>query len=152
MSIYKRKFNYFKENTFFDNLLNSFIFISIINWIMQGMRGMQTKELLFRICLEIFSVILIFNLTNLNLIYIFIIIHTVFWLFNSHFWVIMRYSSLYSNDTNHLEKISNQIVDKIQKVNSRINIYVVSGIRYRSLFGSLKLFFLLHFSWSHHWI
>ena len=35
---------------------------------------------------------------------------------------------------------------QIQKVNSRINIYVVSGIRYRSLFGSLKLFFLLHFS------
>ena len=81
MKIYKRKISFFKKNSFLDNIFNSPFVIIFINWFFQGTRGMQSKELLFRLILELIFILFFYNIIKLNLIFSLIITHTFFWIF-----------------------------------------------------------------------
>ncbi len=125
MNIYKRKFYFFNKKSFGDKMINSFFSILIINWLFQGLRGMQTKELIFRIFLELLIIILASIITN-SLVLSIIAIHTLFFIFNCQFWLICRYSLFYKNNLIHLNSIAKKIIKMIKKRHS-INECVIIG-------------------------
>ena len=125
MKIYKRKFQFIKKDTILDSILNTFVSILIINWVFQGIRGMQTKEILFRIIFEL-SIIILLNLNMNSLLLSILMTHTLFFLFNCQFWLICRYSFLYKNNLKHLNLTSKKIIKKI-KENHLIKECVIIG-------------------------
>ena len=81
MKLYKKKFKYFKNDTFLDKLFNSFLMIILINWFFQGVRGMQYKELIFRLIIEVSLIIFFYKIIKINLLFSIVISHTIFWIF-----------------------------------------------------------------------
>lgn len=97
--------------------------ILLINWVFQGMRGMQKKELLFRIVFELICtsvILLIFIAQDVHLarsfLYALVITHTCNWLLNTHLWVCVRYMKFYRRDpdalSQFLEKVSLELQSK----------------------------------------
>jgi hypothetical protein len=76
------------------------------NWIFQGMRYMNRYEVLHRLVLETCLILLLFLASSRGLSWPAVLAalvavllgHTVFWLFNGHFFVLMRYLSERHND------------------------------------------------------
>jgi len=115
MSLYKKKFNFLKKNSIAEKFFNTFLIIIIINWFFQGIRGMQSKEFIFRIIFELLWIFFFYIVLEINFIFSIILSHTLFWIFFCQFWVIMRYSSFYSNNINNLNKTYKNLLKKIQK-------------------------------------
>ena len=116
--MYKEKFKYFKKYHVINNLLNTFIMVLLINWIFQGIRGMQSKELSFRVILEFLFIVILFYYSKFNLWLCIVIIHTFFWIFLCQYWVINRYSSFYSNNLKKMNLTYKKIIYKILKFKS----------------------------------
>ncbi len=83
-------------------VMQSSLSILLINWVFQGMRGMQSKELTFRLVLEFFIGLFFFYLLFdypvdlwAKLFLSLLSAHTVNWLFNTHLWVCVRYFRIY---------------------------------------------------------
>ena len=82
-------------------LSQSCLFIAVANWFAQGMRGMDAKELSFRVGLEagVFALLLVTMLPRTSApeasILAFCVAHTMSWLFNGQLWVCLRYCRLY---------------------------------------------------------
>lgn len=114
MRLYKKKFNFFKSETFLDKLFNSFLMIILINWLFQGVRGMQYKELLFRMITEIILIMLFYKIIKINLLFSIIISHTIFWIFFCQFWLILRYFPFYTNNLNNMNVTFKKLIQKIQ--------------------------------------
>ena len=115
MKLYKRKIYFFKKNSLFDNLLNSLIPILLINWFLQGIRGMGFSEFLFRILFETILIIFFYFVIEFNLFFSLIISHTVLWIFFYQFWCIIRYFPFYNNDIKKMNKICKKLIRKIQR-------------------------------------
>ena len=113
MKIYKRKISFFKKNSFLDNIFNSPFVIIFINWFFQGTRGMQSKELLFRLILELIFILFFYNIIKLNLIFSLIITHTFFWIFFCHFWVVIRYLPFYNNNLVNMNITFKNLIIKV---------------------------------------
>jgi len=113
--LYKKKFKYFAKYPKINNIINTFIIVLFINWIFQGMRGMQYKELSFRVIIEILCIFLIFNFLKINLLSSFFFVHTFFWIFLCQFWLINRYSLNYTNDLKKMNHVYKKIIDKVLK-------------------------------------
>ena len=113
MKIYKRKISFFKKNSFLDNIFNSPFVIIFINWFFQGTRGMQSKELLFRLILELIFILFFYNIIKLNLIFSLIITHTFFWIFFCHFWVVIRYLPFYNNNLVNMNITYKNLIIKV---------------------------------------
>ncbi len=86
-------------------LVQNLAVVLAVNWLMQGMRGMQRKELGFRLLLEGGVAALFFApLTAagldppLALIVAPVLAHTAGFLFNGQLWVCMRYASFWRRD------------------------------------------------------
>jgi hypothetical protein len=85
-----------------DRLLQSCLAILLVNWIFQGMRGMQSKELSFRLVLELACVVAVGTMawslgvgTAASLLIGLLVGHTINFLFNGQFWVCARYCQSY---------------------------------------------------------
>jgi len=115
MKLYKRKIYFFKKNSLFDNLLNSLIPVLLINWFLQGIRGMGFSEFLFRILFETILIIFFYFVIEFNLFFSLIISHTVLWIFFYQFWCIIRYFPFYNNDIKKMNKICKKLIRKIQR-------------------------------------
>ena len=113
MKIYKRKISFFKKNSFLDNIFNSPFVIIFINWLFQGIRGMQSKELFFRLILELIFILFFNNIIKLNLIFSLIISHTFFWIFFCHFWVVIRYLPIYNNNLVNMNITHKNLIIKV---------------------------------------
>ena len=113
MKIYKREISFFKKNSFLDNIFNSPFVIIFINWFFQGTRGMQSKELLFRLILELIFILFFYNIIKLNLIFSLIITHTFFWIFFCHFWVVIRYLPFYNNNLVNMNITYKNLIIKV---------------------------------------
>ena len=116
--MYKKKFKYLKKYHVINNLLNTFIIVLLINWVFQGIRGMQSKELSFRVILEFLFIVILFYYSKFNLWLCVVIIHTFFWIFLCQYWVINRYSSFYSNNIKKMNLTYKKIIYKILKFKS----------------------------------
>ena len=128
MKIYKRKFKFIKKNTLLDYLLNSFLSILIINWIFQGMRGMQLKELSFRVIAEILFIVLIFYFFRFSFLLSFLFVHTFFWIFLCQFWLINRYSLNYTNDLKKMNRIYKKIINKVLRFKTLEEAIVIGSL------------------------
>lgn len=103
-------------------LMQGPIGILVINWVFQGMRGMQLKELNFRVLLEVTLIAAAFlvlpsdiNFT-LRLGAALIIAHTFNWLFNTHLWVCVRYFPFYSRDPEILKAFLAKTESQLQSM------------------------------------
>lgn len=82
-------------------LMQSPVGILVINWVFQGVRGMQQKELTFRIMMEVTLIAISFFVLPVDLDAVLrlgialIVAHTINWLFNTHLWVCVRYFPIY---------------------------------------------------------
>jgi len=93
--------------------------ILAINWVFQGMRGMQRKELSFRVLMESVMILLLFPLlpgsipVSERLAIAAAGAHSVNWLINGHLWVCARYCPAYRRDpaalTGFLAKTETQL-------------------------------------------
>lgn len=115
MKLYKKKFKYFKNDTFLDKLFNSFLMIIIINWFFQGTRGMQYKELIFRIFIEITLIIFFYKIIEITLLFSIVISHTIFWIFFCQFWLVLRYFPFYTNNLHSMNVTCKKIIKKIKE-------------------------------------
>ena len=85
-------------------LLSNMLFVLFINWIFQGVLGMQSKELIFRLAIYLIvflASLFILPLSSFNpdvCLAIIVSIHTLNWILNGNFWVVVRYSKFYYQD------------------------------------------------------
>lgn len=106
----KKRYAWMPENRFLLALMQSSAGILAINWIFQGMLGMQRKELVFRLLLEALLAFLLFCLlvgcypVFIATVLSIAIAHTINWLFNTHLWVCMRYTPFYRRSPKAIER------------------------------------------------
>lgn len=95
--------------------------VILINWVFQGMLGMDRTELLFHIAIDVLftGVFFLFfhNMLNiwLCLFLSFFLAHTLNWLFNTHFWVMGRYIGISETSQETVFKYLSQIYDSVRK-------------------------------------
>jgi predicted nucleotidyltransferase len=111
--MYKIKFKI--KNKYLSSLVNNIVSIMIINWIFQGLRIKSFHEILFFLFIELSLLIILFKFFNFSIYISFVISHSINWLFNGHFWVILRYSKLYKASMNSLKSQYQYIVNFIQR-------------------------------------
>ena len=119
----KKKFGWTPNNELLLRLMQSKVSILTINWVFQGMRGMQSKELSFRFGLETTLIILLHILVFSNyfeaaasvLVSIFVA-HTLNWLLNTHLWVCVRYFPIYRRNPEVLKSYLNSTEIQINNI------------------------------------
>lgn len=118
----KKNFSWMPSSPALRALMQSPIGILAINWVFQGMRGMQRKELSFRILLEATLMLSMFFLLPpelhpaLRLGAAFVAAHTFNWLFNTHLWVCVRYFPIYRRNPNALWNFLAKTHAQLQKL------------------------------------
>lgn len=116
----KKKFGWMPNSPFLLKLMQSKVSILAINWTFQGMRGMQSKELSFRVGFEIIMIFVLNFLLfssyfeqSFSLVLSIVFAHTVNWLFNTHLWVCVRYFPIYNRNpdalVSYLVRVEKQI-------------------------------------------
>lgn len=110
------------ENELARRLMQSPIGILSINWVFQGTRGMQSKELSFRLCFELF-LILILGVILVDFLHpigatiaSFFASHSINWLFNTHLWVCVRYFPIYRRDPGKLSHFLKHTEKNLKKI------------------------------------
>lgn len=118
----KKKFGWMPDSKMLSKIMQSGIAILAINWVFQGVRGMQYKEVSFRILFEIIVLLLISVLlipsgtpSIWNFIISFLFAHTINWLFNTHLWVCVRYMKFYRRDPDALREFLGKVSNDIQQ-------------------------------------
>jgi hypothetical protein len=107
------------ENELFTSFLQSRPGVLISNWLCQGMVYMNRYERLHRLVLEACLILIIFWVavplmgSLKTVIVAFLIAHTFFWIFNGHFYVLMRYLAERKNDPA-------QFIAYIEGINERV--------------------------------
>lgn len=116
-----KKFGWMPRSKVLGAIMQSGISILAINWLFQGVRGMQKKELLFRLVLEFFVTAMFFLILisrGLNLYWSGVLSilasHTCNWLFNTHIWVCMRYMKIYRRNPDALREFLTKVTSQIQ--------------------------------------
>ncbi|WP_191060993.1 nucleotidyltransferase family protein [Geminicoccus harenae] len=106
-----------------DHLLQSCLVILAINWVFQGMRGMQAKELAFRIglgALLALATALPLGLADLPAplaaIAGILVGHSVNFLLNGQFWVCARYCRAYRGQALHIERATWDLAREIARL------------------------------------
>lgn len=74
-----------------NKVLSTKMVIILSNWTLQGMRYMNWRERTYRLLCEGLCIVLLAGLLKGAFIVIILAVHTGFWLFNGHFFVLMRY-------------------------------------------------------------
>lgn len=106
------------------------------NWVFQGVSMMDWKELLFRLLSELIFIVLVgFALNSnddilyTNYVIAFVLVHTIFWTFNGHFW------ALHIGEKRLVKNTPDRIITYLSGLSCRLNSYnSVSGC---VVFGSL---------------
>lgn len=115
----KKNFSWMPSNPKLRALMQSCVGILAINWIFQGMRGMQSKELSFRLALEWCIAILIWPMfalgmpTWIALCVALFFAHSFNWAFNGHIWVCVRYCQFYRRTPEALSRFLARLKEEI---------------------------------------
>ena len=117
-----KNFGWVPQSKALNVIMQSGLCILTINWVFQGVRGMQKKELLFRLVLEFFVTAMFFLILTsrgLNLYWSGVLSilasHTCSWLFNTHIWVCMRYMKIYRRNPDALCEFLTKVTSQIQE-------------------------------------
>ena len=100
----KKRYAWNPKNEILYKLMTSRVGVVCINWVFQGVLGMDRAERVFKILLDLLLTMLAsaaFSLARFPLWLAvasgFITAHTINWLFNTHFWVMGRYLGITHN-------------------------------------------------------
>ncbi|PHS73128.1 MAG: hypothetical protein COB22_02345 [Cycloclasticus sp.] len=118
----KKEFGWIPKSPLLLKAMQSNAGILIINWAFQGMRGMQSKELSFRIILELIMGTLFYAMifgSKLDvggaLLLSLFMAHSVNWLLNTHLWVCIRYMKFYRRDPDALRDFLCRVSGEIER-------------------------------------
>ena len=106
----------------------------MINWVFQGMLGMDKSELLFHLAFDlVFTGIFIMILSQLlglwiSLIIAIVMVHTLNWLFNSHFWVMGRYVGISKTSQEEVSKYISSLKKRLSKTKSINGIVIIGNL------------------------
>ena len=105
--------------------------IILINWIFQGMLGMDVLDLIGKLCIDIFfTLIFVFlfgSSYTINWFFAFIIAHSINWLINTHFWVIGRFIGFTRTDSKRFYLYLKSITKRFSKNKSLLGIIVIGA-------------------------
>lgn len=100
-------------------LMRSCAFVLAVNWLAQGMRGMDCKELAFRLLAEsLAAAILSAALSGLGAVAVLpaaLIAHSLNFTFNGQFWVCARYCPSYRGDAARLRRFLGDIAPELRR-------------------------------------
>jgi len=103
-------------------LMQTGVVILAINWVFQGVRGMQFKELSFRWALESIVFLILFLIliqSEVSVIWsclgALVLAHSLNWLFNTHLWVCVRYMKVYRRNPDALSNFLSDVSKQINK-------------------------------------
>lgn len=106
-------------------LLKFKIFIILTNWTFQGMLYADKTERSFRLLLDAIMIIILYSLfvniieeTYINLIFSFILSHTINWVFNGQLFVLGRYIGIKPNKQDEFYEYSTKIKNRVQREKS----------------------------------
>lgn len=105
-----------------DRLLQSCLAILLINWVFQGMRGMQGKELSFRLMLELACAATIgftawrVGAGTFSPIIGLMVGHTLNFLFNGQFWVCARYCQSYRGNARSVARATTDLATELSSL------------------------------------
>jgi hypothetical protein len=106
-----------------DRLLQSCLVILAINWVFQGMRGMQAKELAFRIGLGVLLALAAAALLGLGGVPVplagaggVLVGHSANFLLNGQFWVCARYCRAYRGQALRIERATWELAQEIARL------------------------------------
>jgi hypothetical protein len=91
-------------------------FILLANWACQGMRGMQAKELSFRVGLEALLWLALVTLLDLPLAAALLLAHSFGFLCNGQPWVCVRYCPLYRGDVRRLDSFLTATAHRLRRL------------------------------------
>ena len=129
-----KKFAWNPKNQTLYKLMASTPGVIIINWIFQGMLGMDKSELLFHLAYDlVFTGIFIMILSKLlglwiSLIIAIVMAHTLNFLFNSHFWVMGRYVGISKTSQKEVSKYISSLKKRLSKTKSIGGIVVIGNL------------------------
>ncbi len=113
---------------FFQNKIT----LTIINWLFQGMRGMDKTDFAGKIVLEIICAALVVLIWDVPLLYkvplALVFGHTVNWLFNTHFWVFGRFLGITHTDPKRFFPYIQRVVARVNKNKSVPMVIVIGSI------------------------
>jgi hypothetical protein len=106
------------------------IFLTIVNWIFQGMRNMDKADLAGKIMLDIlFSVLFAFIIRG-DLIFkitvSLLLAHTINWMFNTHFWVFGRFLGITRTPPDRFFPFIRNVLSRVRN-DSSVPIVIVIG-------------------------
>ena len=100
----KKRYAWNPENEILYNLMASKVGVVCINWVFQGILGMDRAERVFKILFDLILTILASAALSLARLPLwlpvtlgFVTAHTINWLLNTHFWVMGRYLGITHN-------------------------------------------------------
>lgn len=100
-------------------LMRTCTFVLAVNWLAQGMRGMDRKELAFRLLAEgLVAAILSLALSGLGAVAVLpaaLIAHSLNFTFNGQFWVCARYCPSYRGDAERLRRFLGDIGPELRR-------------------------------------
>jgi len=113
-------------------LLQNKLSLTIINWLFQGMKGMDASDLTGKIIFEIFFFSVFFVFLNNPGIYGVLIAlvfsHTLNWLFNAHFWVFGRYLGITHTPPDLFFPYIRRVVNRVNRDSSVPMVIIIGSI------------------------
>ncbi|MBN2372457.1 hypothetical protein JXL19_01535 [bacterium] len=116
-------------------LIQNKITLIIINWVFQGILGMDKTEILFHLGYDLVWAIIFFGLLA-NLIgwwtamfFSIILAHTLNWLLNSHFWVMGRYIGISRVSTEKIYSYLERFYDNFSENRALLGAVVLGNMR-----------------------
>lgn len=113
-------------------LIQNKISINVINWIFQGMRGMDTADLMGKIVFEILifipAVFLIDGALPYRISLALILAHTLNWLLNTHFWVMGRLTGITRTSPSRFFPYLRKMNARIKDNNSIVAVIIIGGL------------------------
>lgn len=116
---YKMKnFPFVPRSPYLARMMQSCIFILAANWVFQGMRGMQAKELSFRLSIELLAATVAFVILPISSLLLcglvsLVIAHSLNFTINGQVWVCARYCRFYRQQPENLDAYLQRIAEKV---------------------------------------
>lgn len=113
-------------------LFQNKISLTVINWLFQGMRGMDTADrmgkIIFDILIFIVAMFLIDGSETYRISSSLILAHTLNWLLNANFWVIGRFNGITRTPPSRFFPYLRKMSARINKNNSIFAVIIIGGL------------------------
>lgn len=110
-----KHFSFMPHGALADRLGRSCAFILCTNWLTQGMRGMDRKELAFRMLFEALIVLFLNMGLGVSLLMALVAGHTINFTFNGQLWVCVRYCPFYRRDPAVLDQFLDRLTHLVRR-------------------------------------